>query len=61
MGDDLKDSIRKILAICSALSTIIAAALIFRVMLLPSWENLGEAMLFTFLAFVSNWYEDKIK
>ena len=59
MEDDLKDFIQGILVICEALSNMIAAALILRVVLLPSWENFGEAMLFTFLTLLINWSNRK--
>nr|DAM45173.1 MAG TPA: hypothetical protein [Caudoviricetes sp.] len=38
---------------------MITAALILRVILLPSWENFGEAMLFVFLIFLINWSRRK--
>lgn len=55
MEDDLEDLINKILAIYEVLTIMIAAALILRVILLPSWENFGEAMLFVFLTFLIDW------
>ena len=55
MEDDLKDLINKILVIYEVLMIIITAALILRVILLPSWENFGEAMLFVFLTFLIDW------
>lgn len=59
MEDDLKDLINKILAICEVLTIMITAALILRVILLPSWENFGEAMLFVFLVLLIDWSRRK--
>lgn len=59
MEDDLEDLINKILVICEVLTIMIAAALILRVILLPSWENFGEAMLFVFLTFLIDWSRRK--
>lgn len=59
MEDDLKDLINKILVIYEVLMIIITAALILRVILLPSWENFGEAMLFVFLTFLIGWSRRK--
>lgn len=59
MEDDLKDLINKILVIYEVLTIMIAAALILRVILLPSWENFGEAMLFVFLTFLIDWNRRK--
>lgn len=59
MEDDIKDLINKILTICEVLTIMIAAALILRVILLPSWENFGEAMLFVFLTFLIDWSRRK--
>lgn len=59
MEDDLEDLINKILVIYEVLTIMIAAALILRVILLPSWENFGEAMLFVFLTFLIDWSRRK--
>lgn len=59
MEDDLEDLINKILVIYEVLTIMIAAALILRVILLPNWENFGEAMLFVFLTFLINWSRRK--
>jgi hypothetical protein len=59
MEDDLEDLINKILTIYEILTIMITAALILRVILLPSWENFGEAMLFVFLIFLINWSRRK--
>ena len=59
MEDDLKDLINKILVIYEVLMIIITAALILRVILLPSWENFGEAMLFVFLVLSIDWSRRK--
>lgn len=59
MEDDLKDLINKILAIYEVLTIMITAALILRVILLPSWENFGEAMLFVFLVLSIDWSRRK--
>ena len=59
MEDDLEELIKDILALCEAFSTIITAALILRVIVIPSWENFGEAMLFVFLTFLIGWSRRK--
>ena len=59
MEDDLEDLINKILAIYEVLTIMIAAALILRVILLPSWGNFGEAMLFVFLVLSIDWSRRK--
>ena len=59
MEDDLEDLINKILVIYEVLTIMIAAALILRVILLSSWENFGEAMLFVFLTFLIDWSRRK--
>lgn len=59
MEDDFEDLINKILAIYEVLTIMIAAALILRVILLPSWENFGEAMLFVFLVLSIDWSRRK--
>lgn len=59
MEDDLEDLINKILVIYEVLTIMITTALILRVILLPSWENFGEAMLFVFLTFLIGWSRRK--
>lgn len=59
MEDDIRDLINKILVIYEVLMIIITAALILRVILLPSWENFGEAILFVFLVLSIDWSRRK--
>lgn len=61
MEDDLEDLIRDILALCEVFSTIITVALILRVIVIPSWENFGEALLFLILTLTIVYYREKIK
>jgi hypothetical protein len=61
MEDDFEDLIRDILALYEALSTIITAALILRVIVIPSWENFGEALLFLILTLIIVYYREKTK
>lgn len=61
MEDDLEELIKDILALCEAFSTIITAALILRVIVIPSWENFGEALLFLTLTLTIVYYREKTK
>lgn len=61
MEDDFEDLIRDILALYEALSTLITAALILRVIVIPSWENFGEALLFLILTLIIVYYREKTK
>ena len=61
MEDDFEDLINDILALCEVFSTIITGALILRVIVIPSWENFGEALLFLILTLTIVYYREKIK
>lgn len=61
MEDDLEELMKDILALCEVFSTIITAALILRVIVIPSWENFGETLLFLTLTLMIVYYREKIK